>query len=88
MRWKMKKYILALMLLFTVTTPVFALGIVDAMTCRKVVLQHADRTVLVKRMTGEVKYLLLPDGHWSVVKGSQKRKYQAMYDAESYKPKR
>lgn len=79
----MKKYIVALALLLAVTTPALALGVVDAMTCKRVVLHAAnDRTVLVTRVTGEVKYALRYDRQWEPVTGARKSKYQAIYNAQ------
>jgi hypothetical protein len=83
MGWKMKKYTLALALLLAAASPVFALGVVDAMTCKRVVLHEAnDRTVLVDRMTGEVKYALRYNGEWEHVQGARKDKYQSIYNAQ------
>ena len=85
----MKKYIGALILLFAVTTPAFALGPVDAMICKRVVLHAAhNRTVLVERVTGEVKYALQHDGKWMPLQGEQKKRYQSMYDAQVHPQKR
>ena len=79
----MRKWILALMLILATITPSFALGFVDAMTCKKVVLHEArGRTVLVDRLTGEVKFALQYDGQWKPVQGTQKEKYQSMYRAQ------
>ena len=80
---RIRKIAMALVLLLSVTTSVFAQGFVDTMTCKKVVLHAANnRTVLVKRITGEVKYALKYNGQWVEVKGRQKEKYQAMYNAQ------
>lgn len=77
----MKKFILVLALLLAAAPSAFALGVVDAMTCKRVVLSAAnDRTVLVDRMTGEVKYALRYDGTWEPLQGQRKGKYQAIYN--------
>ncbi len=79
----MKKYIFVIMLIVAFITPAFALSVVDAMTCKKVVLREANnRTVLVTRVTGEVKYALQYNGKWALVQGDQKKKYQSIYNAQ------
>jgi hypothetical protein len=79
----MSKWILTLILILATTTPTFALGVIDAMTCKRVVLHEAnDRTVLVDRLTGEVKYALQNTGQWVPVQGDRKKKYQSMYNAQ------
>ena len=85
----MKKYALALMLLLMIATPSFALNVVDSMACKRVVLHEAnDRTVLVNRITGRVKYALRYDGTWEEVHGDRQEKYQSMYNAQVHPQKR
>ncbi len=75
----MKKLIMTI-LLVSLTTPAFAQNIVDTLTCKQVKLKAANnRTVLVRRLTGEVLYAKQYDGSWVKVKGDQKRNYQSMY---------
>jgi hypothetical protein len=82
MRSMMKKLIMTLMLL-SVAVPAFALGPVDAMTCKQVKLKAANnRTVLVRRLTGEVLYAKQYDGSWVKVEGDKKEKYQSLYNAQ------
>ena len=84
----MKKYFLALVLLLFLASPAFSLGVVDAMLCRRVVLHEAnDRTVLVDRVTGQVKYALRYDGTWEPVQGERRSKYQALYNAQVHPKK-
>ena len=79
----MKRFFLALLFVIALTTPSLAVNIVVTLTCKRAVLHAAnDRTVLVNRITGEVKYALQNTGKWVVVKGERKRKYQALYDAQ------
>lgn len=75
----MKKIVLAVMLV-SVAPPVFAQGIWDTLTCKQVKLKAANnRTVLVRRLTGEVLYAKQYDGSWVKVTSDQKRNYQSMY---------
>ncbi len=75
----MKKIVLAVMLV-SVAPPAFAQGIVDTLTCKQVKLKAANnRTVLVRRLTGEVLYAKQYDGSWVKVTSDQKRNYQSMY---------
>ena len=79
----MRKGVLTLILVLSITTSSFALGVVDAMTCKRVVLHEAnDRTVLVDRITGQVKYALQYNGQWAPVQGDRQKKYQSMYNAQ------
>ncbi len=79
---------LILLLLFCAATPAYAINAVDAMLCKRVVLRANDRTVLVNRITGEVKYLLRMNGQWDPLTGSLKHEYQAMYNAQVHNRKR
>ncbi|MEI8011043.1 MAG: hypothetical protein WCI27_00990 [Candidatus Omnitrophota bacterium] len=79
----MQRLIFAALLVGALTTSSFALGVVDSMSCKRVQLHEAnDRTVLVKRITGEVKYALQYNGNWVPVSGDQKERYQSMYNAQ------
>ena len=79
----MKKYVFVFMLVVGFITPALALNFVDAMACKRVVLHEANnRTVLVNRLTGEVKYALQYNGQWATVQGEQKKKYQSIYNAQ------
>jgi hypothetical protein len=78
----MKKILLTCLLL-SITVPAFALSPVEAMTCKKVVLKAANnRTVLVRRVTGEVMFAKQYNGDWVPVTPEQKKKYQALYHAQ------
>ncbi len=79
----MKKSAIALMLILTLTTPSYAVNVIDTMVCKKVFLFANSRTVLVNRLTGEVKYILDLYGQWVLLKGKQKKICQAMYDAQT-----
>ncbi len=79
MKPRMKRIIMTIMLL-SFTPPAFAQGIVDTLTCKQVKLKAANnRTVLVRRLTGEVLYAKQYDGSWVKVTSDQKRNYQSMY---------
>ncbi len=73
---------MALFLVCALAAPAYPVNAVDTMVCKRVVLRVNDRSVLVNRLTGEVKYLLRDNGHWELLSGSLKREYQAMYDAQ------
>ena len=70
------------MLGMAITVNACALNPVDAMTCKKVLLRVNRRTILVQRLTGKVRYLLLSDGQWKPLKGQDRRVYQMFYDAQ------
>jgi hypothetical protein len=75
-------------LLLSVATPVFAQNFVDTLTCKQVKLKAANnRTVLVRRLTGEVLYAKQYDGTWVKVKDDQKRNYQSMYRNQTHPAK-
>jgi hypothetical protein len=78
----LKKTVVILILSLAVAVNACALNPVDAMTCKKVFLRVNQRTILVQRLTGKVRYLLLSDGQWKPLKGQDKRVYQMLYDAQ------
>ncbi len=78
----MKKLFLVLFFIFLIATPSYALNVVDAMLGKKVLLTTVHRTVLVNRLTGEVKYLLGPDNAWVLLTGPAKKQFQAFYDVQ------
>jgi len=80
---KMKKIIIVLLLISVIITPCYAVSVVDALLCKRVVLCANRMTVLVNRVTGEVKYLLLNNGQWMFLKEPQKIQYQMMYEAQT-----
>jgi len=83
----MRKIVMTLILL-SAAAPAFALGPVDAMTCKQVKLKAANnRTVLVRRLTGEVLYAKQYDGSWVEVTAEQKRKYQNLYNDQVHPEK-
>lgn len=79
----MKKLAVALLLTLAIITPSYALNIVDTMLCKRVVLCANHMTVLVNRVTGEVKYTLQHNGKWLLLSGVMKHQYQSMYDAQT-----
>ncbi len=55
----------------------------DKMLYKKVVLPGGDnRPVLVNRITGEVKYILVNNNQWILLTGMWKKQCQARYDAQ------
>lgn len=79
---KMIKVIIILLLILAISAPSYAVGAVDTMLCKKVILCANSRAVLVNRLTGEVKYVLKTNGQWKPLVGEYKNEYQAMYNAQ------
>ncbi len=64
-------------------TPAYALNPIDSILGKKVFLNAIHRTVLVNRLTGEVKYLLSSDKKkWILLTGGAKGQFQGYYDAQ------
>jgi len=82
-RQKIKNILIVLLVISIITIPAYAVNAVDAMLCKKVVLRAIERTVLVNRVTGEVKYILRK-GQWMLLTGEQKQACQSMYNAQVY----
>lgn len=78
----MKKIIIALLLISLMITPCYAVNIFDRLLCKSVVLCANHITVLVNRLTGEVKYMRLSTGQWLLLTGVQKVQFQSMYNAQ------
>ena len=77
-----KAIIIILLLVFAATTPSYAVSIIDTVLCKSVVLNFNNgTTVLVNRVTGEVKYAM-NNGQYVPVKGMYKDRLQAIYDAQ------
>jgi hypothetical protein len=79
----LKKSAIVLVLLLAMAANAYAVNVVDAMTCKKVVLRVTQRTILVQRLTGKVRYLLISNGEWMPLRGREKKAYQMLYDAQS-----
>ena len=79
----MKKILIALLLVFILSTSCYALNIIDTVVCKRVVLCANHVTVLVNRVTGEVKYMHSGTGEWLLFTGVQKTQFQSMYDAQT-----
>jgi hypothetical protein len=79
----MKKILIVLLAISILATPAYAVNAVDTILCKKVVLRAIERTVLVSRVTGEVKYILRK-GQWILLTGEQKQTCQSMYNAQVY----
>jgi len=78
----MKKLAIVLVLILTISSPVYAINIIDQLIYKEVVLTANHMTVSVNRLTGEVKYIRLNNGRWMPLKGGLKSKCQAMYDGQ------
>ena len=76
----MRKLIISLALILVTISPVYAINILDHLTCKEVTLVANHMTVLVNRITGKVKDIRLNNGRWMPLTGGLKNKCQAMYD--------
>jgi hypothetical protein len=76
----MRKLAIILTLILIVTSPSYAVNILDQLIHKEVVLAANRTTVLVNRITGEVKYIRLNNGRWMPLTGGLKNRCQAMYD--------
>jgi hypothetical protein len=83
----MKKIAIALLLVVMITTSAYAVNVVDTILCKKVFLNYNHTYILVNRVTGEVKYLLMGNGQWVPLMGVLKNQYQAMYNAQASLPR-
>jgi hypothetical protein len=61
----------------------YAVNVYDTVTCKKVVLRVNRRTILVRRLTGTVNYLLNEKGKWVPLKGRNQKVYQMLYDTQA-----
>ena len=78
----MKKLAIVLALVLTISAPSYAVNIIDQLIYKEVVLTANRMTVLVNRLTGEVKYIRLNNGRWMLLKGGLKNKCQLMYEGQ------
>lgn len=79
----MRKFVIVLTFVLTIITSAYAVNIADTMLCKKVPLRHVNKTLLVNRVTGEVKYVSRNNGEWLLLKGALKKRYQTLYDAQA-----
>ncbi|MFH0827243.1 MAG: hypothetical protein V1923_05125 [Candidatus Omnitrophota bacterium] len=84
----MKKIVIALLLIALLTTPAYALNIIDWVLYKKVLLNPNKMYILANRITGEVKFILLHNGKWVPLEGVWKNQIQAMYDIQRTSKKR
>jgi hypothetical protein len=75
-------WFIVLTLILVITTSAYAVGLIDTLTCKKVYLRLVKSLILVKYITGEVKYTQAKDGTWIHLAGPVKAQYQSMYDAQ------
>jgi len=78
----MKKLLICFFLVLFITNSIYAISLIDTLTCKKVHLKLVNRIILVNRFTGEVKYILSTTGKWVLLVGALKNQYQAMYDVQ------
>jgi hypothetical protein len=81
----MKKNIIVFLLVFLLVSmvilPAYAVNIVDTFLCKRAVLRANNMSILVNRVTGNVKYALLGD-RWIPVKGALKVRCQTLYNLQ------
>ena len=77
--------IAALLLLSVITTPCYALNMLDKIIYKQDVVRSNNRPVMVNRLTGEIKYLRQDNGNWIELTGSWKDQYQCMYNSQGKK---
>ena len=78
----MKKFIATLALVLMVTTYCYAVNPVDTVLCKKVFLRAVNAKVLVNRVTGEVKYILVNNRRWQLLRGATKNNLQLIYNQQ------
>jgi len=78
----MKKVLIVLLLFMLVTTSCYALSLTEIIFYKKVFLNLVKRTVLVHRITGEVKYILTQQGTWVALEGALRNQYQSIYNVQ------
>ncbi len=83
----MKKVAIVFLIILLISTSAYAVSLTDTIICKKVVLHLVNRTVLVNRITGEVKYILTTTGTWLLLQGPLKNQYQSMYNAQTAREK-
>lgn len=78
----MKKIIIVLLLILIIASPCYAVNVFDTIIYKKVLLCASHMTVLVNRITGELKYIMLNNGKWVLLSGTWKSQCQSMYEAQ------
>ncbi len=78
----MKKIARILTHFMLVAAPVYAVSIVDTLLCKKVYLRYNKSRVLVDRVTGEVKYIMM-NGRYVPLAGYAKAQCQSIYNAQT-----
>jgi len=83
MKRRFKKIVFIVSLVLLNAVPVYAVNIFDHILYKEVVLTTNHVSVLVNRLTGEVKYIRLNNGRWTQVKGALQHQCQLMYDHQA-----
>jgi hypothetical protein len=79
----MRKIVIILLLISLFATCAYAFNVIDWVLYKKVLLDANKMYVLVNRITGEVKYLLLNNGQLVLLAGVMKNQMQAMYNVQA-----
>jgi len=82
----MKKTLVVLLLVFMFVAPVYAGNLFDTLLYKKVFLTAIERSVLVNRISGEVKYILRK-GQWILLTGERQKECQSIYKSQLYHQK-
>jgi len=80
---KNTKFYLSLVFVITLVTSVYAYSLFDKVVYKEVYLRAANTTVLVNRVTSEVKYVLRYNGKMIELKGPSKKRFQVMYNLQA-----
>ncbi len=81
-----KRVVCSLLVIVLMVASAYAYSLFDQMVYKEVWLKAAQTTVLVNRVTGEVKYILRYNGKMIELKGPSKKQFQAMYDLQVRSP--
>jgi hypothetical protein len=79
----MRGIIIVFLLILMIVNPVYANNFFDALLYKKVFLTAIERTVLVNRITGEVKYILRK-GQWILLDKEHGQECLSTYKAQLY----
>lgn len=77
-----KKFIIILLLTLTITTPSYAMNLIEKIIYKEVVLRNnAGAVVLVNRLTGQVEYVKSGE-EYVHLEDKYKKQFQAVYSAQ------
>ena len=80
--YTMRKIVMAILLVATITSSAYAVNIFDRVFYRAVFLEYIHQYILVHRLTDTVEYTLGQDRKWVALSEALKTRYQSMYEAQ------